>query len=56
MIVVAKVRLKDDEDKKAFVTKLRAYCRVRLENFKIPVKIIIDNELQHGERLKKKRL
>ena len=56
MIVVAKVRLKLDEDKKVFTSKLRAHCKVHLESFKIPVKVIIDNELQHGERLKKKRV
>jgi long-chain acyl-CoA synthetase len=56
MIVVAKVRLKLDEDKKVFSSKLRAHCKAHLESFKIPVKVIIDNELQHGERLKKKRV
>lgn len=56
MIVVAKLRLFEVEDKKEFTTRLKAHCRNRLASYKIPVKIIIDNELQYGDRLKKTRV
>lgn len=55
MIVVAKIRLLEEEDKRNFSSKLKTYCRSRLENYKIPVKIIITNEVQYGDRLKKTR-
>lgn len=56
MIVVAKIRLFEEEDKKSFTTRLKSHCRKYLENYKIPVKIIIDNDVQYGERLKKTRV
>lgn len=54
-IVVAKVRLSEDEDKAIFIKRLKNHCRSKLENFKIPVKILIDNTPQYGSRLKKTR-
>jgi len=54
-IVCAKVTLKQNEDKKDFIKRLKRFCRSKLESFKVPVKIIITNELQHSERFKKKR-
>ena len=56
MIVVAKVRLSVVEDKKTFIARLKNHCRQHLENYKIPVKVNIDDEVQHGERLKKRRV
>jgi long-chain acyl-CoA synthetase len=56
MIVVARVRLFEEEEKKAFITRLKTYCRQRLENYKVPVKIILDSDVQYGERLKKTRV
>jgi acyl-coenzyme A synthetase/AMP-(fatty) acid ligase len=54
-IVCAKIMLKSPADKKEFVKKLKKYCRERLQSYKVPVKIIITNEVQHTERFKKKR-
>lgn len=54
-IVCAKVRLLKEEDKKQFITRLKIYCRQKLQSYKVPVKLIIDDELQYGDRLKKKR-
>lgn len=55
-IIVAKVRLSEEEDKKQFITRLKEHCKARLENFKIPVKVVVDNEVQYGDRLKKTRV
>jgi long-chain acyl-CoA synthetase len=54
-IVCAKVRLIVEEDKKEFTMRLKKYCKLKLQSFKIPVKVIIDNTLQHNERFKKIR-
>lgn len=56
MIVVAKVRLFEEEDKKAFISRLKSYCRQRLAPYKIPVRIVLDAEVQYGDRLKKTRV
>lgn len=55
-IIVAKVRLSEEEDKKQFIVRLKEYCKARLENYKIPVKVVVDNEVQYGDRLKKTRV
>ncbi|MDI5950749.1 long-chain fatty acid--CoA ligase [Flavobacterium yafengii] len=54
-IVCAKIRLASDEEKKVFVTRLKIHCKEKLQSFKIPVKIIIEDEPQFSERYKKKR-
>ena len=54
-IIVAKVRLSMDEDKKEFISRLKTHCRAKLASFKVPVKILIDKEVQYGDRLKKAR-
>jgi long-chain acyl-CoA synthetase len=54
-IVVAKIRLRKEEDKATFIKRLKNHCRSKLENFKIPVKVVIDNTPQYGSRLKKTR-
>ncbi len=54
-IVCAKVRLLKEEDKKQFISRLKIYCRQKLQSFKVPVKLIIDDDLQVGDRYKKKR-
>lgn len=56
MIVVAKVRLFEEEEKKAFISRLKTHCRQRLASYKIPVRIVIDAEVQYGDRLKKTRV
>jgi len=54
-IVCAKVRLLKEEDKKQFITRLKIYCRQKLQSYKVPVKVIIDSKEQFNERFKKKR-
>lgn len=54
-IVCAKVRLKDIEHKKDFTIRLKFFCRQRLQSFKIPVKISIEEAIQYNERFKKTR-
>jgi long-chain acyl-CoA synthetase len=54
-IVCAKIRLIESEDKKQFITRLKIYCKQKLQSFKIPVKVIIDDTEQHNERFKKIR-
>jgi len=54
-IVCARVTLKEPEEKKEFIARLKKYCIGKLQTFMIPVKIsIIENE-QHNERFKKIR-
>ena len=55
-MIVAKVRLSAEEDKKAFIARLKDHCKARLESFKVPVKVLLDNEVQYGDRLKKTRV
>lgn len=55
-IIVAKIRLSEEEDKKTFIRRLKQHCRTRLDRFKIPVKIVIDSQVQYGSRLKKARV
>ena len=55
-MIVAKVRLSVEEDKKAFIARLKDHCKARLESFKVPVKVLLDNEVQYGDRLKKTRV
>jgi acyl-coenzyme A synthetase/AMP-(fatty) acid ligase len=55
-IVCAKIRLIIEEDKKEFTMRLKKYCKQRLQSFKIPVKVIIDDTRQYNERFKKNRL
>ena len=55
-IVCAKIRLIKDVDNKQFITNLKTYCRQKLQPFKVPVKVFIDNEEQFNERFKKRRV
>lgn len=54
-IVCAKVRLVKDEDPKAFASRLKLYCRQRMQQYKVPVKVVISSEEQFSDRFKKKR-
>lgn len=54
-IVCANVRLLNAIDHKAFATELKSFCRSRLQQFMVPVKVRIVQEDQHNERFKKKR-
>ncbi len=54
-IVCARVRLVNEEDPKAFAIRLKNFCRARMPAFKVPVKVTIGTEEQHGSRFKKMR-
>lgn len=54
-IVCAKVSLLQHEDCKEFISRLKKNCREKLTRYKVPVKVFIVNEKQHGNRYKKIR-
>lgn len=54
-IVCARVRLDAPEEPDAAAIRLKRYCRERLPSFKVPVKVVLDDGIQHGDRFKKLR-
>ena len=54
-IVCAEVRLVEDEDPKEFAKRLKRYCFHKIEAYKVPVKVKVAAEKQHGDRFKKIR-
>ena len=54
-IVCARVTPVRDEDPKHLTSRIKAYCRERMENYKVPVKIEIVDRAQHSARFKKTR-
>jgi long-chain acyl-CoA synthetase len=54
-IVCARVRLRQDEDPRQVVIRVKQYCAERLRRFQVPVKVIVDQTEQYSERFKKKR-
>jgi long-chain acyl-CoA synthetase len=54
-IVCARVKLRKVQDPDEFVSKLKSFCRQRLERFKVPVKVQLVDTDQHGDRFKKVR-
>lgn len=54
-IVCAKVSLSKDVDRKKFAIELKKYCRQRLQNYKVPVKVNFADEKQYSDRFKKLR-
>ncbi len=54
-LLVARVNLKEPEQFDVFKRRLRAFCRERLPNFKIPARIEVTDQEQFGHRLKKMR-
>lgn len=55
-IVCAKVTLLEDEDQRSFTTRLKNFCQQRMQNYKVPIKVIIAVDHQHSARFKKVRL
>jgi acyl-CoA synthetase (AMP-forming)/AMP-acid ligase II len=53
--VCAKISLLNDEDHKNFVIGLKKHCNSKLEKFKVPIKIVIDNDIVPSRRFKKLR-
>ena len=54
-IVCAAVRLREPRDARDFERDLRQFCRQRLQEFQIPVRIKLVPNVLHGERFKKNR-
>ena len=54
-IVCCKVSLIKKEEKRSVKDRIKSFCDSKLEKFKVPVKIVIANDLNIGQRLKKKR-
>tara|TARA_Y100000590_G_scaffold444089_1_gene574435 strand:- start:62 stop:865 length:804 start_codon:yes stop_codon:yes gene_type:complete len=54
-IVCATVRLVSPEDLPGFSKRLKSYCTARLPRYKIPVKVSLSKDIQHGNRFKKLR-
>jgi len=45
----------DDSAKREFVAGIKRYCRQKLQNYKVPVRVNIATERQHTDRFKKVR-
>ncbi|HIN87114.1 MAG TPA: acyl--CoA ligase [Nitrospinaceae bacterium] len=55
-MVCAKIRLENPSDPKEFSKTLKKFCRKRLQSFKVPVKIEIEEQKQYSARFKKIKL
>lgn len=55
-IVCARIKLSAQEDKKQISMRVKEYCRKKLQNYKVPVKVVLIDKKQHSERYKKMRL
>ena len=54
-IVCAKVSMIKNEDKKFLKRRIKKFCFIHLDQYKVPMKIIISKNLQYGKRFKKLR-
>ena len=54
-IVCAAIRLREARDARQFHRELRQFCRQRLQEFQIPVRVRLVENAMHGERFKKNR-
>jgi acyl-coenzyme A synthetase/AMP-(fatty) acid ligase len=54
--VCAKIRPARAEKVDSLIARVKNHCRKHLPPFKVPVRIIISEEKQHGHRFKKKRV
>jgi long-chain acyl-CoA synthetase len=54
-IPCAAIRLRQPRDARQFHRELRQFCRQRLQEFQIPVRVRLVESAMHGERFKKKR-
>ncbi len=55
-MVCARIKLKNPEDLKTAVLRIKKECASKMPRFKIPVKIAITEDAQYSERFKKMRL
>ena len=54
-IVCANVSLLHPEHSKKFTLRLKKYCREKMQNYKVPVKVRIVTDKQYSDRFKKVR-
>jgi len=54
-IVCARVRLKEGAERDKFAARLKQYCRQKLNEFKVPVRVELAESNLHSERFKKER-
>ncbi len=54
-MVKARVKLVGEESVRDFKKRMHAFCRGRLDRFKIPQKVVLSDEAMHGGRFKKMR-
>jgi long-chain acyl-CoA synthetase len=54
-IVCAAIRLRESCDARHFHRELREFCRQRLQEFQIPVRVRLVENAMHGDRFKKNR-
>jgi acyl-CoA synthetase (AMP-forming)/AMP-acid ligase II len=54
-MVVARIRYKDELNALQIKKKITLFCSDKLERYKIPVKILLMDELEFSDRFKKKR-
>lgn len=54
-IVCARVLLKEPEPPKEFTRRLKVYCKDKMQAFKIPVKVSLEEGPLYNERFKKRR-
>ena len=55
-IVCAKISLIEETNKLEFIKQVKKFCKERLQKYKIPVKINIENKKQYNYRFKKTRI
>ncbi|MCT4631825.1 MAG: fatty acid--CoA ligase family protein [Firmicutes bacterium] len=54
-VVVANIRVSEEDNNKDFIKEVKKHCRARLEKFKIPVKITLTTENLNNARFKRMR-
>jgi long-chain acyl-CoA synthetase len=55
-IVCAKVSYKGRKEKSEIIKIIKTHCRAKLHSYKVPIKILFDNNILYSDRFKKKRI
>ena len=54
-MVAVKIKLRNEEGLRDFKARMLAYCKDRLQSYKIPAKIVLTEETTYNERFKRMR-
>jgi non-ribosomal peptide synthetase component E (peptide arylation enzyme) len=54
-IVCAKIVVREEAESKLFIREVKQFCKGKLQSFKVPVKVVIEEEALYNDRFKKKR-